>query len=451
MPTLGRYETGASEDSMASHKTKRHEWHVTTRGWTRSLGERGIRIRLFQKRKGGSFYRAVWRSDRGTPDRRCLQTTDRAEAERIGRDLLAALLRQEDVQPVGPVGLLYLLNRYQSESATFLDNAESTKQEAAIRGKLLVAHFGTNCDVRTLNEDDVLAYIQRRLAGGIKYQIDGVEKVTRKVRMRSPQADLKLLLAALKWGTTVRVGQGKRLLEFHPLAAVRLPHEKNPKRPIATWERFQKMRTAAQKLVAEAETILADPTQKVVTHATAEANRLKWLRAELALVLFEATGRRRGSVRQLRWEDMSLPAGAEGEIQWRAEADKKRQEWVTPIPVALVEELREFRRKLGAVGGLVFPTLQNPNRPIHKDLLSSWMEALRDRAGLSKLDGGICHPFRRKWATERKHLPVKDVAAAGGWKDVGTLLTSYQQADRETMLAVMSEPKKVTEAVALGS
>ncbi len=30
-------------------------------------------------------------------------------------------------------------------------------------------------------------------------------------------------------------------------------------------------------------------------------------------------------------------------------------------------------------------------------------------AGLELLDGGDFHPYRRKWATERKHLPVQDV------------------------------------------
>jgi hypothetical protein len=38
-------------------------------------------------------------------------------------------------------------------------------------------------------------------------------------------------------------------------------------------------------------------------------------------------------------------------------------------------------------------------------------------------------PAGRNWATERKELPLKDVAAAGGWKDVTTLLTCYQHAD----------------------
>jgi hypothetical protein len=70
-------------------------------------------------------------------------------------------------------------------------------------------------------------------------------------------------------------------------------------------------------------------------------------------------------------------------------------------------------------------------------------------ARLPKLEGGLWHPYRRKWATERKHLPLKDVAAAGGWKDTETLLTCYQQPDNETLLAVMSEQRKVRET-ALG-
>lgn len=44
-----------------------------------------------------------------------------------------------------------------------------------------------------------------------------------------------------------------------------------------------------------------------------------------------------------------------------------------------------------------------------------------------------------------KHHPLRDVAEAGGWKDTETLLTYYQQPDRETLLAVVNEPKKVRE------
>jgi hypothetical protein len=58
-------------------------------------------------------------------------------------------------------------------------------------------------------------------------------------------------------------------------------------------------------------------------------------------------------------------------------------------------------------------------------------------AGLEPLDGSLWHAYRRKWATERKHLPAVDVAAAGGWKNTTTLARCYQQADAETMLRVV--------------
>src|SRR5207244_10849938 len=40
------------------------------------------------------------------------------------------------------------------------------------------------------------------------------------------------------------------------------------------------------------------------------------------------------------------------------------------------------------------------------------------------------------WARERKYLPLKDVAAAGGWRDTSTLLR-YQQPDEATLRAVV--------------
>jgi hypothetical protein len=78
-----------------------------------------------------------------------------------------------------------------------------------------------------------------------------------------------------------------------------------------------------------------------------------------------------------------------------------------------------------------------------RHLFDKWLAAAERMAKLPKLEGGLWHPYRRKWATERKHLPLKDVAAAGGWKDVETLLTCYQQPDQQTLLAVMSEPRKL--------
>lgn len=43
----------------------------------------------------------------------------------------------------------------------------------------------------------------------------------------------------------------------------------------------------------------------------------------------------------------------------------------------------------------------------------------------------------RLWATERKHLPLPDVAAAGGWKSAAALQQSYIGTDPDTILKVV--------------
>ena len=60
-------------------------------------------------------------------------------------------------------------------------------------------------------------------------------------------------------------------------------------------------------------------------------------------------------------------------------------------------------------------------------------------------EGKPFHTYRRKWVTERKHLPDVDVAAAGGWKDTQSLKSGYQQADTETMLCVVLEVGELRE------
>ena len=374
-------------------------------------------------RKGGTFYRTVWLPGLGT-DRRCLHTTDRAEAERLGRALLSARLRDGYDAPaprVLPLDVLW--DRFRHESQNFLDNTARSRQDAAVRAATLIAYFGADCDVRMLSGDDQAAYTVARRAGGIRVSPD---YVTVPVRLRTPESDLVILHEMLNWASTVRV-KGVRLLDGNPLAGIRRPREQNPLRPIASFERYTATRAAMQQISAEEQT---------------EAARTRWTKMELALVLAEATGRRLGAIRQLKWEDVDWLAST---IHWRAEADKKRREALIPMPLPLVTELRRFQRRLGTISGWIFASEQSADRPMDRHLFDNWLRRAESRAGLKKLVGGLWHPYRRAWATARKHLPITDVAAAGGWKDTETLLTCYQQADTQTLLAVMAEERKVHE------
>ena len=71
-----------------------------------------------------------------------------------------------------------------------------------------------------------------------------------------------------------------------------------------------------------------------------------------------------------------------------------------------------------------------------RHLAAWWLKEAFRRGQVAKPEGSLWHMFRRVWATERKDLPLKDVAEVGGWRDTSTLLR-YQQPDTETMRSVV--------------
>ena len=433
-PMLGLSWAGEERKRMPPRTKRRDQWRTTKSGtWTISLGSRGQRVRLFQMTKDGMYYREVYGP--GGKDRRSLNTRDKASAERLGLQLLAALMTGDVPPPRSLVRLGELAAAFVAESPMFLDNTEHTKADQRTRVSILVAALGATCDVRTLTENHVRQYEARRKAGGIAYRD---EKLTGPVRQRSVQADVKLLKQMLTWACTRTAPGGGRWLDQNPLQYVRVRGENDVQRPVATTERFEATRAAMQAFqrtyVEEART-----TGSPGARTRAESRGAAWVRAELALVLLAETGRRRGSVRGLRWSDFDFGTKR---VTWRPEHDKKRKTWVVPYPDAFFDLVRDFQRRLGAAGGYLFPQQDDPERPVAPDLLSQWIRKAEDRAGLPKLAGGTTHPYRRKWRSERTHLPIKAVAVAGGWTDFDTMLRCYDQPDDADVLAVTSETKR---------
>ena len=91
-------------------------------------------------------------------------------------------------------------------------------------------------------------------------------------------------------------------------------------------------------------------------------------------------------------------------------------------------------RAIGRPSGVLFTVLR------------ALVAASRGGGGeLPAMEGGDFHPYRRAWATARKDLPIKDVAHAGGWRDLRSLDNCYQQVDPSTLLALVTHPAKVRE------
>ena len=107
---------------------------------------------------------------------------------------------------------------------------------------------------------------------------------------------------------------------------------------------------------------------------------------------------------------------------------------------------RVLQERPGIGRAYLFAAPGDPAKPVSRHLAAKWLLEAEELAGLEKLDGSLWHAYRRKWATERKHLPDADVAAAGGWANPNTLRLVYQQADQETMLRVVLERGELREA-----
>jgi integrase len=146
------------------------------------------------------------------------------------------------------------------------------------------------------------------------------------------------------------------------------------------------------------------------------------------LEIAAGTGRRISAICRLRYSDLRLDQGPHGSIRWPADTDKMRKEWITPISPQVRQAINRVLAERPGIGdAYLFPSPKVPGAPLRYELASSWLLKAEKLAGVPKQDGTLWHAYRPKWATERKHLPDVDVAAAGGWKSPQTLRMIYQQ------------------------
>jgi hypothetical protein len=70
-------------------------------------------------------------------------------------------------------------------------------------------------------------------------------------------------------------------------------------------------------------------------------------------------------------------------------------------------------------------------------------ELCEGRAGLEPVPWRGFHSLRRKFATEMKHAPLKDLCYLGGWKSAATVVNVYQQPDADTMRSALDSRRKL--------
>ncbi|MHB1863401.1 MAG: tyrosine-type recombinase/integrase [Gemmatimonadaceae bacterium] len=396
------------------------------KAWSKVVEESGVHVRVYERAPGGPLYREV-RLGGGQKDRKSLDHADRKLAEQQARELARRIAELRFAGTTSALTLGQLESLYFKHRGPLL--TEHRLSAAKAMAQLLVAHFGREFAVEDLSQHHVDGYVAARQAGTIRSKRH--RSPLPGVRAGTVRNELHLLRAMIVWAQGHRMS-GHRLLVVSPFVGVTIPVEKNMRRPVATEARYL-------ALVAVAD----------------QVEQRGRFRAVLALA--RHTGRRISAICQLRASDVlrsrDQVLGAlgsagmdlafadhwpQGAVRWPSTTDKLGFESITPLSRDARAALDDYLRQNPRVGEApLFSASSDPSRAVHKVLVGYWLRRAEKLAKLPKLERGGYHAFRRLWASERRHLPAQDVAAAGGWRSLSTMRSAYQHADSATVFQVV--------------
>jgi integrase len=391
----------------------------------------GMVYRVGELDAGGNLY-LFWMADgrqrmRSLRLKRAALGTDRKEQERQARVLAIDAMEAEaaeqqrtaevpapepdEVLTLGALADLYKVHGFHGRS-------ERYQKEQTATVKRVVDFLGRDRGVPSLCRTDVEAWTAHRRANG--------------VRQGTIHSDIAALKIALNWAVDHKRADGSTLVEFNPLARVTVKREKNPRRPVAGLDRYKKLKEVADQLPPS---------------------------FGLALDLVWTTGHRIGAVLDLRWADVILDPKAaarlayelDDEVEWtpahfprggirwyEGRDDNKAHEHVAPMSAPAREALDAARPDICPPDAWILPAPKDATKPVGYHVAKNWMERAQRLAKLPHLKGGLWHPYRRGWATSRKHLPSGDVAKAGGWRDEETMRRCYRREDADTILQAVN-------------
>jgi integrase len=165
------------------------------------------------------------------------------------------------------------------------------------------------------------------------------------------------------------------------------------------------------------------------------------------------TGRRLSAILNLRHSDYNPQVEDEqgrkllyGAVTWRGEFDKQGKEWVSALNQQAQAAIQRIRRDRPGMGdALMFPSRDDPMKPLNRHVADTWLRKAEALAELESQQWTLWHGYRRGWATARQHLPATMTAHTGGWRSPATMQKCYQQTGLAEQLQVVTDPAEVWE------
>ncbi len=391
------------------------------------IGDYRSRVSVYEETNGVFYLRTSGKKPKSLGHR----NFDRVRREAKDRYAKLELNLTSDGATVGDAIQLYL--EHQSPKRTPAVQGEDRR-----RAEMWARVLGADKNLLDVTAKDWDDFTRDRLTGTINGRGEDVRPKDRDdcaVGKRAVGGDQKWLRGVVLWALNWKNPATKQfVLNENPLRGFAFTDEANPRRPVATQDRFEKVRAVSDHIDME-------------VYRGGKRFKVRSCLSEV-LDIVNCTGRRISAIISLRYSDLVLKGGGPyGAIQWPADTDKEGKVWFVPMSAPLraaIDRVLADRQVIGTA--YLFPSPRKPSRHISKDRVRRWLLYAEELAGVEKQQGSLWHAYRRKWATERKHLPDTDVMQAGGWSNIESLKTAYQHADPKTMLQVMTEPIPLREA-----
>lgn len=411
--------------------------------WSHTGGKRPHSVTVAEREPGGVIYAKAWNRSTGRYIRVSLGHRDREAAELYADEEALKLKKGESAVRAGRVTLARVFGLY----AIHQTPTKSPRVQAmdAARIDVWTRFLGANKDPHSLTKHEWNRFVRLRASGEIDARGKPADS-PRPVRARTIEQDQRFLAAVFTWACSWQQNGGRLMsLDKNPLTdrkTLPFQSEKNPCREVATENRYELTRAVTDQI----------RTGKWVSHPADPDRKQLFVseRSHLSEVLDLAhhTGRRVSAILALTFADLRLQRTTEaphGCIHWAEDSDKMDKEWMTPISVETRTVLEAILRDRPAIGSHpLFPSVLDPTVPVSYRVAAKWLREAEKLAGLAPLRHALWHAYRRKWASERKHLSQIDVAEMGGWSCVETLAI-YQRPDAETRQRVLTDRRPIRE------
>ena len=222
--------------------------------WSFAAGEKGCTVTVYERKSGGLLYaRAFDRTlarGRGGYRRVSLNHRDQERAKTYALEQSAKLRQGRNEMMDGKVTLAQVFAHYGRNRTP---RKSKTEREADQRRTYLWTRFlGPHKDPHHITRGEWERFVDLRSTGvisGVGLPVP-IEK-RRKIRNRTVQHDCLWLRWVLNWATTWQTSDGRYLMRENPVRGYDVPVEKNPRRPVATTDRYEKLRAVSDQVMME--------------------------------------------------------------------------------------------------------------------------------------------------------------------------------------------------------